>query len=126
MVIFYDSMWNEFGTKRSLDVVISEITNIDGNHLIAFRGACVAQKMSCLQTERRRESKIWLLPHGTLRRTHAALYGEGRDAYRRLQYEILRVMDDEPTFAWLAPGAIREAPRTVRDIPDGLAMLSVY
>src|ERR1700683_5073162 len=43
-VVFFDTNWNDVGTKGSLVDIISEITGIDD--FVNFEGACVAKKMS--------------------------------------------------------------------------------
>ena len=55
------------------------------------------------------------------------LYGEGRNAFRRLQEEIMRTMDDESIFAWnpngpfdiLAPPQEYLSAQSPRDLAEG-------
>ena len=36
------------------------------------------------------------------------LYGEGHEAFMRLQLEIIKTSDDESILAWTSPGTFRE------------------
>jgi hypothetical protein len=51
-----------------------------------------------------------LLALGTFRCHMPPLYGEGQNAFQRLQQEIIRTSDDESIFAWKSP-YISEYPR---------------
>jgi hypothetical protein len=110
-VIFFDSEWNEIGTKASLSDSVSEITRIDDDYLMDFRGACVAQKMSWAtgrHTSRAEDIAYSLL--GLFNVHMPPLYGEGQNAFQRLQQEIIRTSDDESIFAWRSP-YVAEFPR---------------
>jgi hypothetical protein len=98
-VVFFDTNWNDVGTKGSLVDIISEITGIDD--LVNFEGACVAQKMSWVanrETTRVEDRAYCLL--GLFNVNMPPLYGEGEKSFMRLQLEILKTSDDESIFAW--------------------------
>ncbi|KAE9366949.1 HET-domain-containing protein, partial [Stipitochalara longipes BDJ] len=98
-VEFFDRNWNEIGTKASMQELIQSITGI--NHLFNYSEACVAQKMSWASrrvTTRVEDQAYCLL--GLFDVNMPPLYGEGENAFHRLQLEILRKSDDESIFAW--------------------------
>jgi hypothetical protein len=103
MVEFYDAEWKEIGTKHSLGSRIAKSTGID---IDVLRGnspsSCnVATRMSWAagrQTTRIEDEAYCLL--GLFRVNMPLLYGEGRQAFRRLQEEILRVEEDYTLFTW--------------------------
>jgi hypothetical protein len=98
-VVFFDTNWNDVGTKGSLVDIISEITGIDD--FVNFEGACVAKKMSWVarrETTRVEDMAYCLL--GLFNVNMPPLYGEGEGSFMRLQLEILRTSDDESIFAW--------------------------
>ena len=98
-VVFFDTNWNDVGTKGSLVDIISEITGI--GDFVNFEGACVAQKMSWMakrETTRVEDSAYCLL--GLFNVNMPPLYGEGEKSFMRLQLEILKTSDDESIFAW--------------------------
>ncbi|KAL5323646.1 hypothetical protein ACEPPN_008186 [Leptodophora sp. 'Broadleaf-Isolate-01'] len=99
-VEFYSQDWVEFGTKSSLEELISVITGI--THLFHYDEACVAQKMSWAahrETTREEDQAYCLM--GLFDVNMATLYGEGATkAFIRLQQEIINKTDDESIFAW--------------------------
>jgi hypothetical protein len=98
-VVFFDCNWVEIGTKSSLYDTIVSITGI--KLLANFEEACVAQKMSWAsrrETTRLEDMAYCLM--GLFGVNMPPLYGEGENAFRRLQLEILNRMDDESLFAW--------------------------
>lgn len=98
-VDFYDKNWNWIGSKQSLHKLISEITGI--HDLFDFRSACVAQKMSWAatrQTTRIEDQAYCLL--GLFGVYMPPLYGEGQNAFFRLQLEIISKTDDDSILAW--------------------------
>ncbi|KAL8955751.1 MAG: hypothetical protein Q9193_006510, partial [Seirophora villosa] len=119
-VHFYDRTWRSIGTKVTWIHEISELTNIDVRYLspdqkIAFRPCSksldcrahsprvpsIATRMSWVsrrQTSRTEDMAYCLL--GIFDVNMPLLYGEGRKAFRRLQYEILKESNDESIFAW--------------------------
>lgn len=96
---FLDYQWNEIGTKFGLEKQIEAITKI--SHLFDFQNACIAQKMSWASNREttRIEDQAYCLM-GVFGVNMPLLYGEGQNAFIRLQYEILSKSDDESIFAW--------------------------
>ena len=109
-VIFFSSDWNEIGTKATLDQPIAEITGISLHYLYRdLRDASVAQKMSWAsmrQTTRLEDVAYSLL--GLFNVNMPLLYGEGSNAFIRLQMEIIRQSDDESIFAWSRRAPLHE------------------
>ncbi|KUJ21002.1 HET-domain-containing protein, partial [Mollisia scopiformis] len=98
-VVFYDENWDEIGTKASLADVIQRRTGI--KDLRRWEEACVAQKMSWAawrQTTRVEDLAYSLL--GIFGVYMPPLYGEGNNAFLRLQLEIVNRSGDESIFAW--------------------------
>ncbi|KAH8587457.1 heterokaryon incompatibility protein-domain-containing protein [Bisporella sp. PMI_857] len=98
-VTFFDCEWGEIGTRSSLETVISAVTGI--HDLEAFENASCAQKFSWAsrrETTRLEDRAYSLL--GLFGVSLSPIYGEGCNAFRRLQLEILRDSDDESIFAW--------------------------
>jgi hypothetical protein len=101
VVIFYDRDWKEIGTKLSLSRVISAITGIRPSDMVQYGNVNVAVKMSWAskrQTTRIEDIAYCLM--GLFGVQMPLLYGEGKNAFLRLQLEILKVSDDETIFAW--------------------------
>ncbi|KAK4145175.1 uncharacterized protein C8A04DRAFT_27179 [Dichotomopilus funicola] len=103
---FYNSQWQKIGTKWSLCKEISSITGISELDIILFNPArsSVAQKMSWAAkriTTRVEDIAYCLL--GLFGIHMPLLYGEGRDAFRRLQEELLKTTADQTIFAWMHP-----------------------
>jgi hypothetical protein len=118
-VIFFDQDWIEIGTKAALENELMSITKIA--HLFDFSEACIAQKMSWAAKRKttRVEDEAYCLM-GIFGVNMPILYGEGENAFLRLQQEIIKMSVDESIFAWRcdnsttrgrAPsGALAEAP----------------
>ena len=102
-MVFFDSSWQRVGTKRSLATEISAITTIPAEILegISFPWQfCVATRMSWAanrSTTRIEDMAYCLL--GVFAIQMPLIYGEGHNAFRRLQEEIIRTDDDETIFA---------------------------
>ncbi|KAL5313587.1 hypothetical protein ACEPPN_018008 [Leptodophora sp. 'Broadleaf-Isolate-01'] len=114
-VEFYDINWQEIGTKSSLAPLIKFITGI--SHLLNYAEASIAQKMcwaSLRQTTRIEDQAYCLL--GIFGVHMPPLYGEGTNAFHRLQMEIISQSDDESIFAWegrsnVTTGLLATSPR---------------
>ena len=106
-IIFFDRNWQSVGTKAELAIDISRITGIEVPYLTGakdFRSASIAKRLSW-QAHRRTtevEDMTYSL-FGVLGVHLVPTYGEGRQAFQRLQAEILRTQKDESIFAWTAP-----------------------
>ncbi|KAI1127615.1 heterokaryon incompatibility protein-domain-containing protein [Nemania abortiva] len=104
IVQFYDSDWNELGSKRGLATVLHSITRIPRIFLLGtdrLSNASVAQRMSWAAgrvTKRKEDLAYCLL--GIFGITMPMIYGEGERAFRRLQEEITKHIDDDSILAW--------------------------
>jgi hypothetical protein len=106
-VEFYNCQWQGIGTKRQLATMLAHITGVDKGIIIrqqALRDVCVARKMSwaARRTTTRIEDTAYCLL-GLFDIHLPLLYGEGANAFIRLQQEIIRVSDDQSIFAWDSP-----------------------
>lgn len=102
-VYFYSMDWTFLGTKIELCDQISKITTIDPPFLRGtnVQGASVAKRMSWAserKTTRVEDISYCLL--GIFGVHMPMLYGEGENAFRRLQEEIIKVSNDQSLFAW--------------------------
>ena len=100
-VIFYDRDWIKIGSKTFLKQIISEVTGISPDHMKQPRSASVAIKMSWAsnrETSREEDMAYCLL--GLFDINMPLIYGEGRNAFFRLQSEIIRTTSDESIYAW--------------------------
>ncbi|KAI0977093.1 heterokaryon incompatibility protein-domain-containing protein [Xylaria arbuscula] len=101
---FYDQQWNLRGTKESLKYPLSAITGIDVQALMKSRPLedyPVAVRMSWgakRETSRLEDIAYCLL--GIFDIYMPMLYGEGENAFLRLQEEICKSTDDLSIFAW--------------------------
>ena len=98
-LVFFDQNWKEIDTKSRLRGLLSEITGI--THLTNYKSASVAQKFSWASRPRttRLEDQAYCLM-GIFGVNMPLLYGEGRNAFMRLQQEIVKISNDESIFAW--------------------------
>ena len=123
-VIFYDQDWNKMGTRFSMAQLISRESRIKASHLIDPELASVAQKMSWAahrQTTRTEDEAYCLL--GLFGVNMPLLYGEGSNAFKRLQQEIIKSSNDESIFAWTNQklwfsGLLANHPRDFADSGD--------
>jgi hypothetical protein len=105
-LVFLDRHFNQFGTKDGLRNEISTITGIPIASL-TNQGAlscATAAQMFCWASERkttRIEDRAYCLL-GLFHINMPLLYGEGEEAFERLQKEILLQRRDETIFAWTA------------------------
>lgn len=145
-VIFYDNLWNEFGSRDSSSAEIEKITRIPREflldssldrqdylleHLSKFS---VAQKMSwaAQRTTTRPEDVAYCL-FGIFDINMPLLYGEGqKKAFRRLQEEIIKSTDDDSIFAWTSEttsgisGLLAASPEAFGHFDDHMPVLSNY
>ncbi len=120
---FYDRSWELIGSKDGdLVRIIQSVTGIPEDLLRGRRKhteASVAQRMywaSSRETSRKEDIAYCLL--GLFAVNMPMLYGEGDNAFLRLQHEILNQIDDESIFAWVdtecntdEAGLLAEHPR---------------
>ena len=129
-VRFYDQNWQELGTKAANAENIAKQTSIDVGSLrdsrkIATRS--VAQRMSwAARREATRTEDLSYSLLGIFQINMAMLYGEGSEAFIRLQREIMHTTDDLSLFAWgLVPSTLeaifaREIPKDGAWLPKDL------
>lgn len=98
---FFDKDWRRLGNKSTLIRELSSITGILANHIFEHTSASAAQKMSWASGRKttRVEDMAYSLM-GIFDVNMPLLYGEGRNAFIRLQHEVVKVSDDESIFAW--------------------------
>ncbi|EIW61724.1 HET-domain-containing protein [Trametes versicolor FP-101664 SS1] len=104
VLVFMSSDWTPLGTKAALCYLLEEITSIDAA-ILTFRRplqqVSVANRMSWTsgRTTSRVEDEAYSLM-GIFDITMSTIYGEGREAFRRLQEEIMKRNPDHTLFAW--------------------------
>lgn len=103
IVEFYDGNWKLIGTRLSLRNQIARNTGIDrgvfeGRRTSSYNVAVRMSWASRRETTRIEDEAYFLL--GLFGVNMPLLYGEGRQAFRRLQEEILRVEEDYTLFVW--------------------------
>lgn len=128
-VIFYDRDWREIGTKSSLTPQISRITGISSQDMTDPQSANIAAKMSWAsrrQTSRVEDMAYSLL--GIFDLTMPLLYGEGNNAFKRLQHELIAARsDDESIYAWTndvpgPSGMLAQSPVAFADSGDVITL----
>ena len=127
-IVFVNKDWERLGTKISLKRQISIATGIKNEYLFRPFEASVAAKMSWVS--RRRTTRLEDIAYclmGLFEVEMPLLYGEGKKAFMRLQYEIIRISNDESIFAWtdanlaqsgmfaLSPASFAQSANIVRD-----------
>jgi hypothetical protein len=103
-VRFFSRNWTHIGTKSSLAQILSDITRIDRKYLLYredIRSASIAHRMAAAadRTTTRPEDIAYCLL-GLFEVNMPLLYGEGAQAFVRLQEEIMKTSDDHSIFAW--------------------------
>jgi hypothetical protein len=104
LVTFYSQDWHEIGTKRTLSTLLVSITGVRYEILVGstpISDACIAERMAW--ASRRVTSRIEDIAYcllGIFGVNIPPLYGEGQNAFLRLQQEIIRQTNDETIFAW--------------------------
>ncbi|EIW58290.1 HET-domain-containing protein [Trametes versicolor FP-101664 SS1] len=103
-VVFLTRTWGCLGTKAGLASSLEKITGVDFNILtghISIHSQSVARRMSwaaCRETTRIEDQAYSLL--GIFGIHMSPIYGEGQNAFLRLQEEIVRTIPDHSIFAW--------------------------
>ncbi|KIM59619.1 hypothetical protein SCLCIDRAFT_61266, partial [Scleroderma citrinum Foug A] len=103
-VQFFNKKWRAIGDKRTLARTLEFITGVPKRILtdgLFGHRPCVAQIMSWAanRTTTRVEDRAYSLM-GLLGVNIPMSYGEGKDAFRRLQLEFIRTSNDQSIFAW--------------------------
>ncbi|KAI2637443.1 heterokaryon incompatibility protein-domain-containing protein [Xylaria nigripes] len=102
-VVFYSIDWVNIGSREDLAGIIAETTRIDLRFFECGKldDFSIAQRMcwaSQRQTTRIEDQAYCLL--GIFGVSMPLLYGEGEQAFIRLQLEIMKESDDQTLFAW--------------------------
>ncbi|RSL66574.1 hypothetical protein CEP54_003738 [Fusarium duplospermum] len=112
-VIFYDQNWQKIGRKSaSLRREIEAVTDINVDFITGrstLAHASVAQKMSWLSrrvTTRVEDMAYCML--GIFGINMPLLYGEGNNAFVRLQEEIIKISTDHTIFCWTWGSSVPE------------------
>ena len=104
---FFDSNWNVIGEKSGLAAPIASITGIDACYLTGqkdFKNTSIATRLSWQANRRTTEVEDMAYSLiGILGVSLLPIYGEGREAFMRLQRELVNTQPDESLFAWTAP-----------------------
>ncbi|KAI1758123.1 heterokaryon incompatibility protein-domain-containing protein [Xylaria castorea] len=121
-VVFYSVGWVRIGSRRDLADAIAKTTQINIQSLETgkFTDFSIAQRMSWAsqrQTTRIEDQAYCLL--GLFGVNMPLLYGEGDQAFVRLQQEIMKESDDQTIFAWfseqsphLSGGLLASSPKS--------------
>jgi hypothetical protein len=126
-ITFFGEDWKEIGTKSSFQALITKITGIPDQVLLTNSGGSisVAQRMSWVaKRETTVEEDMAYCLLGLFNVTMPMAYGEGANAFRRLQLEIMKVSDDHTIFAWAGTsqgesrGLLAASPREFADCAD--------
>ena len=132
-LVFFDQLWLTIGTKAEIQTQISHITGIPDHILHADSedqvspsplAPSIAMRMSWAskrQTTRIEDMAYCLM--GIFGVNMPLLYGEGRNAFTRLQHEILRSSDDHSIFAWRSDVPGKETGLLARS-PDDFTFAS--
>ncbi|KAK0701555.1 heterokaryon incompatibility protein-domain-containing protein, partial [Apiosordaria backusii] len=103
-VQFYDQAWNLRGTKDGFIFRLESITGIPANVLTghaSIRQISIADRMSwAANRETTRSEDVAYCLLGIFDVNMPMIYGEGENAFRRLQEEIIRKSNDMTIFAW--------------------------
>ncbi|KAI6038279.1 hypothetical protein EDC04DRAFT_2896691 [Pisolithus marmoratus] len=133
VVQFFDQNWECIGDREQHASILNRITRVPTSILeIGFGGSCpsVAQIMSWAadRTTTREEDRAYSLL-GLLGVQMPMLYGEGSNAFRRLQLEIIRKSNDQSIFAWgwsrmagLSESFLADDPSWFRDCSDVISL----
>lgn len=111
-VIFFDQNWQRIGNRSgSLGKQIASITQIGISFMVdqSLTHASVAQKMSWLSrrvTTRVEDMAYCML--GIFGINMPLLYGEGKNAFLRLQEEIIKTSTDHTIFCWTWDASVPE------------------
>ncbi|EIW58294.1 uncharacterized protein TRAVEDRAFT_82962, partial [Trametes versicolor FP-101664 SS1] len=103
-VVFLTRSWGFLGTKAGLASTLEKITGVDFSILTGHatvHSASVARRMSwaaCRETTRIEDRAYSLL--GIFGMHMSPIYGEGENAFLRLQEEIVKTIPDHSIFAW--------------------------
>lgn len=104
---FYDREWRFMGTKKHLASILQAVTGINGKYLTGenpIQTASIANRMSWMAGRNTKEVEdIAYSMLGILGITMTPQYGEGKNAFMRLQKTLMETSPDESIFAWALP-----------------------
>jgi hypothetical protein len=104
VVRFYDTNWRLLGGKDNMTGIISDITLIHSDILTGSRKPedfSVAARMAWAGNRATsKEEDIAYCLMGILNVRIPLMYGEGHEAFIRLQKEIINTLDDDSVLAW--------------------------
>ncbi|KAK4171432.1 putative vegetative incompatibility protein HET-E-1 [Triangularia setosa] len=98
---FLDSSWNIVGSRETRALAVTYATKMQQKDIQNFRTCSVATKLSwasARQTTRLEDRAYSLM--GLLGVHMPLIYGEGRNAFVRLQHELIRLFNDETVLLW--------------------------
>ncbi|EIW58341.1 HET-domain-containing protein, partial [Trametes versicolor FP-101664 SS1] len=103
-VVFMTRAWSVLGTKLGLASILAEVTGVNFDILTGaatVHSVSVAQRMSwaARRTTTQVEDAAYSLM-GIFDVHIPPIYGEGTNAFLRLQEEIMRTIPDQSIFAW--------------------------
>ncbi|KAI0829669.1 heterokaryon incompatibility protein-domain-containing protein [Trametes gibbosa] len=103
-LVFISKQWRPFGTKASLADVVEEVAGVERailEHRRPLSTVSVARRMAWAARRKttRVEDEAYSLM-GIFGVNIPTIYGEGRNAFYRLQEEILKHVPDQSIFAW--------------------------
>ena len=106
-VVFLSKEWHTLGTKQTLAHLIQDVTSINVGVLLGtvhLSQVSVARRLSwaALRQTTREEDRAYSLM-GIFNVHMPTIYGEGSQAFERLQLEILKRCPDQSIFAWGIP-----------------------
>lgn len=125
-MVFLTSSWTLLGTKISLLSALVRATDIDADILLGsapLSSASVARRMSWASSREttRIEDEAYSLV-GIFGVHLSPIYGEGSNAFLRLQEEILKIVPDQSIFAWGPPPcmlwSLNNAEPPYSDLPE--------
>jgi hypothetical protein len=103
-VVFYANDFSTTGTKSSLAEILSEVTGIDEDILdrsMVPMNVSIAGRMSwASRRHNTRPEDIAYSLLGLFDVKKGLLYGEGENAFSRLQPELMKSLDEQSLFAW--------------------------
>ncbi|TFK89155.1 HET-domain-containing protein [Polyporus arcularius HHB13444] len=104
VIVFVSQTWRLIGTKADLGDLVEEITGVDRailTHARPLDSVSVARRMSwaAKRNTTREEDRAYSLM-GIFGVNMPTIYGEGANAFIRLQEEILKHVPDQSIFLW--------------------------
>lgn len=98
---FVDSDWNIVGSRETCTLAVAYATTIEQKDIQNFRSCSIATELSW--ASKRQTTKIEDRAYsmmGLLGVHMPLLYGEGKNAFVRLQHELIRLFNDETVLLW--------------------------